>query len=347
MTIRSMHGTEYLTQPAQDMRKAPHLRALDKKAAEIRETIRKQHSGSSASAAEEDYFDKIGLGEHKSADEKKAEGKKDDSEVGDFMKLFLTQLQCQNPLEPTEGADFIAQLAQFNSVEQLQKVNKNIQDMATSFRSNRIIEATSLIGKSAKVATSKMQLKSSVVNGKPVAELVKGVIKIPKLEQDESITEFKQQITNDKGEVIYESHFDRVKNPSGLPALGKDKTFEWDALDDNGQWLKNKNQQPIVDGTYKISAQILVNGKNGSSWLPLETIIDAKITSVSVNKKGEVEYMATGIGTLTREELKDISSPESSIKQPSMGEALADALQQISQRQQAEASASTAANTKI
>ena len=38
----------------------------------------------------------------------------------EFLKLFMAQLQHQDPLDPKNGADMVAQLAQFSSVEQAQ-----------------------------------------------------------------------------------------------------------------------------------------------------------------------------------------------------------------------------------
>ena len=40
-----------------------------------------------------------------------------------YLQLFATQLQHQDPLEPTKNEDFLAQLAQFSSVESLQSMN--------------------------------------------------------------------------------------------------------------------------------------------------------------------------------------------------------------------------------
>jgi flagellar basal-body rod modification protein FlgD len=44
-----------------------------------------------------------------------------------FLKLLVTQLQHQNPLEPQPDGEFLAQLAQFSSLESLQGIQ---QDMA-------------------------------------------------------------------------------------------------------------------------------------------------------------------------------------------------------------------------
>jgi flagellar basal-body rod modification protein FlgD len=44
-----------------------------------------------------------------------------------FLKILLTQLRYQNPLEPVKDTDFIAQMAQFSSLEQMQNMNKNLE----------------------------------------------------------------------------------------------------------------------------------------------------------------------------------------------------------------------------
>jgi flagellar basal-body rod modification protein FlgD len=46
-----------------------------------------------------------------------------------FLKLFLTQLQNQDPLSPQDSAAFVSQLAQFSSVEQLAQVNQRIASL--------------------------------------------------------------------------------------------------------------------------------------------------------------------------------------------------------------------------
>ncbi|HWQ31700.1 MAG TPA: flagellar hook capping FlgD N-terminal domain-containing protein [Blastocatellia bacterium] len=43
-----------------------------------------------------------------------------------FLKLLVAQLKNQDPLNPQDGAAFVAQLAQFNSVEQLISINERL-----------------------------------------------------------------------------------------------------------------------------------------------------------------------------------------------------------------------------
>lgn len=46
-----------------------------------------------------------------------------------FLELFVTQLQYQDPLEPVGQQDFLAQLAQFSTVEGLEGLNSKFDDM--------------------------------------------------------------------------------------------------------------------------------------------------------------------------------------------------------------------------
>ena len=48
----------------------------------------------------------------------------------DLFKIMLTQLQYQDPLKPLDNAEFIAQLAQFTSLEQARQTNQNIESLA-------------------------------------------------------------------------------------------------------------------------------------------------------------------------------------------------------------------------
>lgn len=66
----------------------------------------------------------------------------------DFLRLLTTQLRYQDPMNPIEDQDFIAQMAQFTSLEQMQ----NLTDQMTSFIQQQnfnfvTTQAASLVGK--------------------------------------------------------------------------------------------------------------------------------------------------------------------------------------------------------
>ncbi len=48
-----------------------------------------------------------------------------------FMHILLTQLANQNPLNPMEDKEFVAQMAEFSSLETMQSMNKNFEGIAT------------------------------------------------------------------------------------------------------------------------------------------------------------------------------------------------------------------------
>ena len=75
---------------------------------------------------------------------------RDNMDKGTFMQLLVTQLANQDPLSPTQNEDFIAQLATFSSVEQLESINDSMVAMITLNQSNALLsqmtQASSLIG---------------------------------------------------------------------------------------------------------------------------------------------------------------------------------------------------------
>ena len=62
----------------------------------------------------------------------------------DYMKLLITQLQNQDPMEPLDNSEMASQLAQFASLQQLETMNTNFSDVLTATKRGY---ANSLLGK--------------------------------------------------------------------------------------------------------------------------------------------------------------------------------------------------------
>lgn len=74
----------------------------------------------------------------------------------DFLKLLVTQLKNQGPLNPMDDREFIAQLAQFSTLEQMQNMNSSIN----------AIRAINLIGKNIYATITDNNGNSQTVTGK-------------------------------------------------------------------------------------------------------------------------------------------------------------------------------------
>ena len=66
----------------------------------------------------------------------------------DFIRLFLAQLQFQDPLEPVDNREFLAQLAQFTNLEQSRQVSENTTNLVAM---NASSQALSLLNRQVEV----------------------------------------------------------------------------------------------------------------------------------------------------------------------------------------------------
>ncbi len=75
----------------------------------------------------------------------------------EFLKILITQLSHQDPTQPMEDKDFIAQMAQFSSLEQITNMSDGMQKVAELLAKS---QAVALLGKTVEIADG-----SSLVSG--------------------------------------------------------------------------------------------------------------------------------------------------------------------------------------
>ncbi|MCL6582443.1 MAG: flagellar hook capping protein [bacterium] len=84
--------------------------------------------------------------------------KPDSLNKDDFLKLLLAQIQHQDPLNPLNNTDFLAQLSQFSQLEQIYNLNQSFQTLAATQNSIRDSLLANLLGKTARVEASEIYL---------------------------------------------------------------------------------------------------------------------------------------------------------------------------------------------
>ena len=88
------------------------------------------------------------------------------AEIGDrFLKLLVTQLKNQDPLNPMENAEITSQMAQLSTVEGINKMNDAMGTLASQFRATQALQGASLIGRQVLAEGAQLELGSAGAAG--------------------------------------------------------------------------------------------------------------------------------------------------------------------------------------
>jgi len=82
----------------------------------------------------------------------------------DFLKLFTTQMRYQNPLEPLDNFQMATQLAQFNTVDSLTRMNETLTQLVASQNSMSQVQAAGLIGKKVETQGNRLAIQQGAVS---------------------------------------------------------------------------------------------------------------------------------------------------------------------------------------
>ena len=82
----------------------------------------------------------------------------------DFLKLFTTQMEYQDPLQPMDNFEMATQLAQFNTVDELTTMNNTLNQLITNETALDKLQATSLIGKEIETKGNNLSIQQGEVS---------------------------------------------------------------------------------------------------------------------------------------------------------------------------------------
>lgn len=120
------------------------------------------------------YFNSVGAAKHAEAKPTGSltdEASKETLGKDDFLKLLTTQLRYQDPLNPIEDQEFIAQLAQFSSLEQMQNLNTTMEEANAAQQTLTALgQATSMLGREVELFTNDGESLFGTVSGVQFSE---------------------------------------------------------------------------------------------------------------------------------------------------------------------------------
>ena len=154
----------------------------------------------------------------------------------DFLKLFVTQLRAQNPLNPINNTEFTAQLAQFSSLEQLNNMNMQLHDLLLYQNSLQNTLSSTLIGRKVKISGNEVYLKDN-------AEISYAL--------QEDVSKVKISVYSSSGELVKEVNL-------GQQTSGE-KNYVWDGTDNSGNHLPEGHYQIKVEALDDAGAPVNVS----------------------------------------------------------------------------------------
>ncbi|AZF49162.1 MULTISPECIES: flagellar hook assembly protein FlgD [unclassified Pseudomonas] len=195
-----------------------------------------------------------------------------------FLQLLVTQLKNQNPLSPQDNGAFVAQLAQFSSLEGINTLNDSVNNISSNFSSSQALQASSLVGRSIITQTDKALVDTSKsMTGSVAVTAATGNVSV--------------KITDKDGNVV--RTLDLGAQSAGV------SDFIWDG--------KNEAGEVAPAGTYTFAASTK-NDKGDA--VALATSLPATVTSVTLSKTGGemLLNLAGGMGSVKLSQIQTIGT---------------------------------------
>ena len=193
-----------------------------------------------------------------------------------FLNLLITQLQNQDPLNPTDSTEFTAQLAQFSSLEQLGNVNDNLKQLQNFQASINNSQAVSLIGKEITASGNSL----NYVDGQPAGCEFKleGNASVAVVSVYDHTGQFVRSFENENLAAGPHTLYWDGTDQNGYPAEPGNYTFEVLAADASGNNIKT---------TTYFNGQ--VNKVVFDNWATYVIVGDQRVALGDIVQVGEIE----------------------------------------------------------
>lgn len=195
-----------------------------------------------------------------------------------FLQLLVTQLKNQDPLSPQDNGAFVAQLAQFSSLEGINTLNDSVNAISSNFSSSQALQASSLVGRSVITETDTALVDTSKsMTGSVAVTAAVGNVTV--------------KISDANGNVV------RTIDMGAQSAGTSD--FIWDGKNDAGE--------TATAGTFTFNA---TTTSDAGDSVALTTSLPATVTSVTLSQTGGemVLNLAGGMGSIKLSEIQTIGT---------------------------------------
>ena len=173
----------------------------------------------------------------------------------DFLTLLVAQLEHQDPLNPQDNTEFIAQLAQFSSLEQQTTTNEKLDQLLTAQGSSEQTAAFALLGKQVIAAGDSFYLQGN--------EVALG------FSIDQTAASANLTLTDEGGNSVASFSLDDLQEG--------DNFVSWDGCDSADNKLTN--------GTYSMTIEVFDSAGKAVDYQPL---IKASVDEVTLDSSGSI-----------------------------------------------------------
>ncbi len=196
----------------------------------------------------------------------------------DFLRLLSTQIENQDPLNPLDNTEFVAQMAQFGILDSVQGLESSFTSFGNTMQSSFALQASALVGRKVMVDGNVSMLSSS-------NPTISGLVGLTN-----NVDSLSVEIVNGSGSVVKQINL-------GPQSQGSTQ-FTWDGKLEDGT--------PASEGLYSIRARGVANNVTQG----YSTAVVANVDSVTIGKTSEgidgLTLNLAGIGPASLDQVKEI-----------------------------------------